>query len=504
MRGVCLVVVSLGVLACLCTSGSSEKRGDLSALEYSIDATFEALLGAEKAELNRESPLPVCEQAASGVRNENCRRPLKHEPSSVKELLPFLLDDSEGMSLWKSHFRRHVMEAVGNVDHFEGAKAPLHAPGLRPLAEGLFWESRPAVSQGALNHLHAKMEELRLLAEVSGTDVASAVTWEAEVSPRFKFHSLRDARKLMGTYLYSLPNHDKPAVPLAEPLPPKKPEGVAARRVDGDFDSREAFPECKAVIGHVRDQGDCGSCWAFASTEALNDRFCIKSNGQHRELLSPQHTTSCCDMLHCLSFGCNGGQPRLAWRWMANSGVVTGGDYSDLHTGKSCWPYEKPFCTHHSSGPYPECEKGPMKTPKCRKDCEEALYSADVHPFSEDLHFATKPFSIRGRDDIKQEIIQNGTLSSALLVFEDFMMYKSGVYHHVTGLPLGGHAVKVIGFGNKDGKDYWLCVNSWNEYWGDKGTFKIQMGEGGIDEEFNGGDAVVKEGSFRSEATKDL
>lgn len=36
-----------------------------------------------------------------------------------------------------------------------------------------------------------------------------------------------------------------------------------------NFDGREAFPECASVIGRVRDQSDCGSCWAFASTEVV-------------------------------------------------------------------------------------------------------------------------------------------------------------------------------------------------------------------------------------------
>lgn len=48
---------------------------------------------------------------------------------------------------------------------------------------------------------------------------------------------------------------------------------------------------------------------------------------------------------------------------------------------------------------------------------------------------------------------------------------------------LGGHAVKLIGWGEEKGVPYWLMVNSWNEYWGDKGLFKIRRGtnECGVD-----------------------
>jgi len=42
---------------------------------------------------------------------------------------------------------------------------------------------------------------------------------------------------------------------------------------------------------------------------------------------------------------------------------------------------------------------------------------------------------------------------------------------------LGGHAIKIMGWGVEDGTPYWLVANSWNEDWGDKGTFKILRGQ---------------------------
>ena len=54
--------------------------------------------------------------------------------------------------------------------------------------------------------------------------------------------------------------------------------------------------------------------------------------------------------------------------------------------------------------------------------------------------------------------------------------YKSGVYQHKTGQFLGGHAVKIIGWGVLSGTKYWLVANSWNPTWGDHGFFKILRG----------------------------
>jgi len=88
-----------------------------------------------------------------------------------------------------------------------------------------------------------------------------------------------------------------------------------------------------------------------------------------------------------------------------------------------------------------------------------------------------------------QEIFKNGPVETAFTVYEDFLTYKQGVYHHVSGSELGGHAVKIIGWGVEDGKKYWLTANSWNPDWGMSGFFKILRGtdECGFEDEVNGG-----------------
>jgi cathepsin B len=84
---------------------------------------------------------------------------------------------------------------------------------------------------------------------------------------------------------------------------------------------------------------------------------------------------------------------------------------------------------------------------------------------------------------IQKEILQNGPLEGAFTVYQDFMAYKSGVYVHTSGSMLGGHAIKIIGWGNDaaTNQNYWICANSWGTGWGEEGFFKIAFGQCGID-----------------------
>jgi len=304
-----------------------------------------------------------------------------------------------------------------------------------------------------------------------------SLTWKAGINERWKHATLKDVRKTLGTivddkYKHRLPYINKNEIKADLPT---------------DFDSRSQWPNCANIIGHVRDQSSCGCCWAFGSTEAYNDRLCIATDGSFQQLLSVEDTCACCNFLQCDSNGCDGGQPTVAWEWFESTGVVSGGDYDDIGQNDTCDPFTLPPCAHHvNSTEYPPCPSTEYKTPTCSKDCSNTDYPKT---WNEDLHEATKAYSLRSVDDIMDDLYTYGTVTAAFTVYEDFLNYKSGVYVHTSGEELGGHAIKIFGYGVEDGTDYWYCANSWNDSWGDDGFFKIKKGvnECGIESDVSAG-----------------
>lgn len=149
---------------------------------------------------------------------------------------------------------------------------------------------------------------------------------------------------------------------------------------------------------------------------------------------------------------------------------MTGGLYG---SNDGCQPYDLKPCEHHVNGTRGPCEEG-GRTPKCHKFCENKNYNKK---YSEDLTHGQKAYSIPETEkDIMVELMTNGPAEAAFTVFADFVNYKSGVYQHVSGGALGGHAIRILGWGEENGTPYWLIANSWNYDWGDNGTFKILRG----------------------------
>lgn len=246
-------------------------------------------------------------------------------------------------------------------------------------------------------------------------------------------------------------------------------ESLPEKDLPENFDAREQWPDCP-TIREIRDQGSCGSCWAFGAVESMSDRVCIASKGAKNVRLSTDDLLSCC---YSCGFGCNGGFPGMAWRYWVKNGIVTGGAYESK---QGCRPYEVPPCEHHTNGTRPACDASKTHTPKCKQECEPGY---DV-PYKKDLSFGRKAYSVAASEEkIQQEIYTNGPVEGAFTVFDDFVLYKEGVYKHVAGKTLGGHAIRILGWGvdKASGAKYWLVANSWNTDWGNQGLFKILRGE---------------------------
>lgn len=247
------------------------------------------------------------------------------------------------------------------------------------------------------------------------------------------------------------------------------------------FDSRTQWPQCTSLV-EIRDQANCGSCWAFGAAEAMSDRVCIASGQKDQTRISTQDIMTCCTSC---GQGCNGGYLGPTWTYFQTVGVVTGDLFGDKTT---CQPYSLPPCAHHTtSTKYPPCP-AVVPTPACQRKCQSS-YST---PYSSDKNYGKSAYSVTGVSKMESEISTNGPIEVAFSVYEDFLTYKSGVYSHTTGNFLGGHAVKALGYGTENGVNYWLIANSWNETWGDNGYFKIKKGNNECGIESQGVAGMIK------------
>lgn len=289
-------------------------------------------------------------------------------------------------------------------------------------------------------------------------------SWTAGVNRRFDGASYDYVRTLLGSLEDNLPNQAK--LQVIE-------HAVDATAIPTAFDWRkEALASKCPSLNEVRDQSNCGSCWAFGASEAATDRICIQTNGATNAHISAEDFLSCCSSC---GFGCGGGYPSMAWNWLSNTGAVTGGNYNDTAW---CYAYTFPICDHHTTGQYIPCTSLPSySTPKCQNACDKN--STYTTTYAKDKHVFKNSYSIK-QDvaTIQTEIQNHGPIEVSFTVYEDFESYTGGVYYHTTGSNLGGHAVKMLGWGhdNASGLDYWIVANSWNEDWGEAGFFRIKRG----------------------------
>jgi cathepsin B len=127
------------------------------------------------------------------------------------------------------------------------------------------------------------------------------------------------------------------------------------------------------------------------------------------------------------------------------------------------------------------------------------VYSTDKYSFSGGI--TVQP---NNAATIQNAIYAQGPLEVAFTVYQDFENYTCGIYKHTYGSSLGGHAVKITGWGVENGVAYWKVANSWNPYWGEEGFFRILRGvnECGIESQATSSSATAvwktPTGSFSS------
>jgi cathepsin B len=325
------------------------------------------------------------------------------------------------------------------------------------------------------NGRHGKNDDPhRMIKEIN----AHSPHWKAGISPRFangeRMSDLLGASTNYEELQAAVESGDITVVDYDPDLGP----------IPDEFDSETNWPECAHIIGDIRDQSNCGCCWAFGPASAASDRFCIANAGKAAVTFSAE------DVCFCSSWnGCGGGFTGTAWSHI-QKGVVTGGQYNN--TGPIpdlCSAYSLPHCHHHGpqgDDPYPaEGQPGcpSQRSPACPRQCD-ANAQAPHNDFNNDKYSYTgNTNNYRTVEAIQQAIMTGGPIATAFTVYADFENYVGGIYHHVSGSSVGGHAVRFVGWGVENGVKYWKVANSWNPYWGENGYFRIIRGtnEGNIE-----------------------
>lgn len=186
----------------------------------------------------------------------------------------------------------------------------------------------------------------------------------------------------------------------------------------------------KGAVTSVKDQGQCGSCWTFSATGAIEGAWAI-SKGQLVDL-SEQELVDCATGISYGSHGCSGGQMEGAFKFVIENGQCSLASYTYTAkdgTCKTCSPI-----AHISS-------------------------CSDVKP--------------NDQISLKGAVAQQPVAVAIEADTRYFQSYSSGVLTSSSCGTSLNHGVLAVGYGTENGVDYWLVKNSWGTSWGDKGYVKI-------------------------------
>jgi C1A family cysteine protease len=186
------------------------------------------------------------------------------------------------------------------------------------------------------------------------------------------------------------------------------------------------------IVSPVKDQAQCGSCWAFATVEAVESALALKGKGL--QTLSPQELVDCSSSYG--NYGCSGGIMDRALDFIIDNGVCSESEYSYTASDNTC------------------------------KQCAPVASISDCQDIPSNNQLLLK---------------EAVSIQPVIVAIEAdrtyFQFYKSGILDSTLCGTNLDHAVVVVGYGEEDGQKYWIVRNSWGTSWGDNGYVKILRSE---------------------------
>ena len=227
---------------------------------------------------------------------------------------------------------------------------------------------------------------------------------------------------------------------------------------ENNFPESYNFFDATNVQKRVKDQERCGCCWAFASSTALGYRY---AKAGYDVDLSPQN------MLSCYIRDCElGGYMLDSHFYLVKNGTTT----------ESCVPY--------SSADGKTIESCPTK---CKGNEEYKKYYA-INSYATNFDFYDQETYYDVVTVIMDQLVNYGPVSSGILCYQDLPALgqkstcKDTIYKYDKESDyMSGHAVTIVGYGNKGSQYYWIAQNSWGKDFCDDGLVKIEFNEIGIE-----------------------
>jgi len=258
------------------------------------------------------------------------------------------------------------------------------------------------------------------VAEVLAHNNADGISWKKGIN-KFSDMTVEEFKMNLG-HSSSMSQTMRSSMPLAPAM--QVPNGGLPDSVDW---------RTKGVVSAVKDQGGCGSCWAFAAVETIESTL-SQATGKNL-ILSTQNMVSCTpNPHHCGGTGgCAGATSELGFQYVADKGIASEKDY----------PYR-------------------AQTGKCDETKPKVAHIQSFVKLRENNY-----------TDLVTAVATIGPIAVSVDA-EPWMSYSSGVF---TGCGLSridiNHAVQLVGYGTASGKDYWIVRNSWGKFWGESGYIRI-------------------------------